>query len=523
MTNQWGRRLLIASIIAILSTAFFMRLRLAQMAQFPGHGDYAYYFTVARNIADGRWLQIDYIWHYLNGLPPITHYSTDFWMPLTSILAGLAMLALGKSLFAAILPSIVTGVAICIPTYLIGNAYSGSRRVALAAAGLILFLPVLFKYSLLTDSSVYYTLLVSFSLFFMVKGYGNPKFILLAAGLTGLAHLTRQDGILVLCTLLVTIGIAPLPVKTKLSWLLFSVGIYSVVLSPLMIKNYQELGVFFPSGSSKTMFLTTYEDFYVYGKELNLKQYLAQGIAPILKFKLETAIYNLGVIYKSLGIVLTVLVIAGAVDHAASASLRKKWRAFLPPVLLFVFIYAFYTIIASYSSYGTGFRRSLMGVTPFLVILAVDFVFRRVCWRPLILACWACLMVFFGVEAYQSTQALLVEHNRLGEELAPLREMVLEDAAQQGLPQQEIVLMARDVWEVYEVIQLDTIQIPNNDVETIYQIARHYQASYLLLPARREALEPLYENEASDPRFSLVGQLLDSGLKLFRIDKEIER
>ena len=216
MTNQWGRRLLIASIIAILSTAFFMRLRLAQMAQFPGHGDYAYYFTVARNIADGRWLQIDYIWHYLNGLPPITHYSTDFWMPLTSILAGLAMLALGKSLFAAILPSIVVGVAICIPTYLMGNVYSGSRRVALASAGLILFLPALFKYSLLTDSSVFYTFLVSFSLFFMLKGYGNPKFFLLSAGLTGLAHLTRQDGILVFVTLLVTIGIAPLPIKRNL-------------------------------------------------------------------------------------------------------------------------------------------------------------------------------------------------------------------------------------------------------------------------------------------------------------------
>ena len=83
--------------------------------------------------------------------------------------------------------------------------------------------------------------------------------------------------------------------------------------------------------------------------------------------------------------------------------------------------------------------------------------------------------------------------------------------------------MARDVWEVYEAIHLKTIQIPNNDVETIYKIASHYQANYLLLPARREALEPLYENEASDPRFSLVGEVFDSGLKLFRIDKAIEQ
>ena len=132
---------------------------------------------------------------------------------------------------------------------------------------------------------------------------------------------------------------------------------------------------------------------------------MRKGSLRILKFKLETAIYNLGVINKSLGIVLTLLVIAGAVDHAATVSLRKRWRAILPPILLFGLIYAFYTIIASYSSYGTGFRRSLMGVTPFLVIIAVDFVFRRVRWRQFILASWAGLMIFFGVEAYQSNSS----------------------------------------------------------------------------------------------------------------------
>jgi hypothetical protein len=158
-----------------------------------------------------------------------------------------------------------------------------------------------------------------------------------------------------------------------------------------------------------------------------------------------------------------------------------------------------------------------MSVAPFLVVLAVDFAFRRLPWKPLMIAAWSTLILMFAWQAYPSTHALIIEHNALGEKLASLRELLIEDASRQGLSQEEIVVMARDVWEVYEALQVKTIQIPNNDLETIYQIARHYQATYILLPARREALESIYTAESTDARFTLVDQLPDSDLKLFRI------
>ena len=516
MASRWEKWLGLSLVIFLLGAAAYLRLNIARLAQFPGHSDYAFYYTVASNIADGRWLQIDYIWHYLNGLPPITHYSSDFWMPLTSILDGLGMLVLGKTLFAALVPAILAGLAISLPTYFIGRTYSQERLVALTSAALILFLPVLFRYSLLTDSSVYYTLFVSSALLLMVKGLKNPRWFLPAAALAGLAHLTRQDGLLAFAVLIITIFIAPLTLKTRLAYILLSTGIYALVLSPLLLKNLQELGVAFPRGSSQTMFLTTYEDFYVYGKELSLKQYLAQGIPAILKFKLATALYDLNVTFLSLTPVLSLLTIAAVIDHVFTPSLRARWRSYLPPILLFAFIFAFYTFIATYSSYGTGYRRSLMALMPFFVVIAVDFVYRRLPWKPIVIAAAIVLLVYFAFQANQSSRAMLAENNKIGEELSPLRSMLLADAARQGIDPQEIVLMARDTWEVYEATHLPAIQVPNNDLDTIHQVAQHYHANYILLPAKREALEPIYTGEETDDRFALVGQVPNTDLKLFR-------
>ncbi len=107
----------IAIVCIVLATAIIGRLMLASAAQHPGHGDHAFYYTVAENLADGRGLVIDYIWNYLSGVETISHYSNDYWMPLTSLIISLSLLVLGKSLFAALLPSILVGVALAVVTY----------------------------------------------------------------------------------------------------------------------------------------------------------------------------------------------------------------------------------------------------------------------------------------------------------------------------------------------------------------------------------------------------------------------
>ena len=157
LNNKLLRIILVSTFIGV---AFLIRLIFANKAQFPGHGDNAFYYTVAENIFDGRGFTIDYIWNYLNRPEAITHYSNDYWMPLTSVIISLSLFIFGKSLFAALLPSIFAGLALSLLTYFVSKIYSDSHFVALCSSGLILFVPVLFKYSLLTDSAIFYALLL---------------------------------------------------------------------------------------------------------------------------------------------------------------------------------------------------------------------------------------------------------------------------------------------------------------------------------------------------------------------------
>ena len=112
-----------------------LRLQLASSATTPGHGDSAFYFTVAKNIVDGRGIVVDYVVYLFLGLVPITHYAGDFWNPLAEILLSLPMLLLGKSLVNALLASIAAGVVPGLVGYLAGRRFGASNASRARAAG----------------------------------------------------------------------------------------------------------------------------------------------------------------------------------------------------------------------------------------------------------------------------------------------------------------------------------------------------------------------------------------------------
>lgn len=109
-----------------LAVGLVLRLYLATNAHTPGHGDPAFYYAVAKNIVDGRGLVIDYVAYFFYGLVPLTHYSNDFWNPLTSILLSIPMRFLGKSVFNALLASIVFSFIPALVAHLTSKKLSGS-------------------------------------------------------------------------------------------------------------------------------------------------------------------------------------------------------------------------------------------------------------------------------------------------------------------------------------------------------------------------------------------------------------
>ena len=88
-----------------------IRLALARQAHHPGHADDAFYYDVARSLTAGRGFEIDYIWHYLAPPPAVTHPANDYWLPFPSVVMAASLRLLGDSVFAALLPGVVIGVA----------------------------------------------------------------------------------------------------------------------------------------------------------------------------------------------------------------------------------------------------------------------------------------------------------------------------------------------------------------------------------------------------------------------------
>ncbi|HET6845994.1 MAG TPA: glycosyltransferase family 39 protein, partial [Anaerolineales bacterium] len=236
-TRRWY---ILATLAAIAGLA--MRLQLASLAETPGHGDSAFYFTVAKNIVDGRGVVVDYVVYFFLGLVPLTHYAGDFWNPLAEILLSLPMFVFGKSLFSALLASIAAGMVPPLVAFFAGKRFWGSVRFGVLCGILTLFTPFLVVESVRTEAIIFFGAFGSLALFLAARGRLEPRYFVLAAMCTGLAHFVRQDGILLLLTLLACICIAPLPWRRKLTWAAAAVAVHVAMLSPLITKNLLTYG-----------------------------------------------------------------------------------------------------------------------------------------------------------------------------------------------------------------------------------------------------------------------------------------
>ncbi len=77
--------------------------------------------------------------------------------------------------------------------------------------------------------------------------------------------------------------------------------------------------------------------------------------------------------------------------------------------------------------------------------------------------------------------------------------------------------MSRKPWQVFEATGLAGLQIPHEDVPTILEAARRFDATHLLLRGKgeRSSLGQIYLNPGSDSRFEFVAR--DRRERLYRL------
>jgi hypothetical protein len=505
--------------LAGLVAGLILRFHLASFARMPGHGDSAFYYTVAKNIASGRGPIIDYIVYFFSGLLPLPHYAGDFWNPTASFLIAIPML-LGQSISAALVAPILAGVVPAIAGFLAGRYYSGSVAVGALAGILTFFSAFQVWFSVTTEAIIFAGAFGALAIYFMMRGRASWRCFLLAGVFTGLANLIRQDNILLLVTLEVCVLLTALPWKHKLGLIVATAAIHILILSPLLATNYVELHTVFPTGPGKTAFLTTYEDFHSYNKTIDWQTLRATwGIIGILKRRLHTASENLNQVQYFLTPLLMLLAVVALADALLFHRDKRQLWLLLPAALFAVLEYIFYTLIASFSGPGS-LIKSLGTLMPFICMLIVGFLAKYMPSKAALALAVGLVSAFSAYQGYSKNLDSTVYYNGVYAEYQQVQSVILQDAAKRGMVPENVVVLARDTWDVNEGTGFKSVMVPNNDVNTIVDVAQHYGAHYIILPAKRPQLDKIYTGLTPDARFKYLASIPGSDMKIFWLNFE---
>lgn len=326
----------------------------------PGYMDAEYYYAQGTQLARGKGPYEPFLWNYLDDPPGIPHPAFAYWMPLPALLAAAGMRLSGSTDFFSarlgfiLLAGLLAPLAVHLATRLMPR-----RQDGWLAGGLAVFTGFYAVYLTNTESFTVYMLLGTLFLLaaFPSGLYQENTVSFMGAcvwigGLAGLMHLTRADGILWLPTALVvrlcqamktTMGGRRRAFLGLVAVLMVMLG-YGAVMVPWYLRNLSEWGRLFPPGGWRTLWLTRYDQLFVYPADrLNLTNWLAAGWTQHWHARLDALWMNLKNAVAVQGAVfLTPLILMGLWRLRNEAHIRLagiQWVAVLA-VMTLVFPFA---------------------------------------------------------------------------------------------------------------------------------------------------------------------------------------
>ncbi|HKE97823.1 MAG TPA: hypothetical protein VKG45_02670 [Actinomycetes bacterium] len=492
-----------AAAVAVDAAVTVVRLRIARGAQFAGHADPSFYYQLARNLAQGRGLTVDFVWHYLTMPPDVHHYALDYWQPLPSLLLAAAMRAGGDTRLATALTATVLAAALVpVAAALLARTLSGHALVPPVAMGLTALVPQLSSFSVGAESGPFYAVFVLLTLALACARTRSRLRWPLAGITAGGAYLCRNDGLLLIALLAVALAARALAAwrrDRRVPWARAAdLGLFcaaaAVTVAPSLWANLRGMGRLLPA-TTRLPWLVTYEDMFAVGHRDGLRAVLADGPGTALAIRSERGFSQLQLLVtRELGIVLTlcllVLLLARLVAHLRSRRGRPRagrdrfgWPLVAASAALTLAFHALVTPVASASG---GWRRSLVAYLPVLTIAVVELVFWAT--RPRLLrvgrAAAVAALALPGLLAVHSAPQLVLDNNNA----AGMRMLAVGQLLREASPIGRPVVMARNTWELTEVTGFPAVQIPNNDLCTILRTAQRFRARLLVLPADRPAL-----------------------------------
>jgi len=339
------------------------------MQKAPGYMDAEYYYVMSIRLAEGKGMTQPFLWNYLDDPSSLVAPSHTFWMPLTS-LVGVPGYWLFRSFTGARLIFWFLFALIPPLTAWLGYRFHGDWELSVMGGALALF-PVFYgAYLPVTDSFALYMLLGTVFLLVIVW---PGKIETQAAGLgmiAGLMYMTRPDGILWLGVALGWLGWKAWVESGHRVKSLLTVGAVCVlgfllVGSFWFIRNLIVFHRFLPPGSGRALWLTQYEDLFLYpAQDLTFTRWLhrgweqiGSGIWQAVTTNFQTAVAVQG------SIALFPFVVVG---------IAACWKRNVVKVafLLWGGIFLMFSLVFPYQGINGSFFHAGAGVQPFLWTMA---------------------------------------------------------------------------------------------------------------------------------------------------------
>jgi len=393
------RSRLVRTPVALFVLALAVRAVLVAIYPDPAYPDSYYYVDVARAIAAGNGLNVDFVWIFAevgNRLPdpavlPIP--SNAHWLPLASFVQAPFVAVLGPTAIASALPGALIGSLAAPLTWLIARD-AGARPIVGVAAGVLSAIPgAATVFMAQPENFAVLHPLVAATLWCTARGLkGDARSFALAGLLAGLATLARNDGIL----LAGAIGLvwvadrvrswrarrgrqswsrvddrSPIPVAAAF----VAAALFLLVMGPWWLRQLAVFGSISPTSSTGVaLWLRSIQEWNSITANPSLESFLAQGWGQIIASRLDGLVSALGnfVVFIASVVLLPFLVI-GAIA-------RRHSRDFGPWFVYTFVAFAGATFLYPLHVPGGAFIHTAIGLAPHAAILAMEGILLVVTW-----------------------------------------------------------------------------------------------------------------------------------------------
>jgi hypothetical protein len=505
----------------------------------PGYMDAEYYLAGGMSIASRSWEE-PFIWNYLDDPTGLPHPAFSYWMPLASLLAAAGMSLAGNlSFWAGRIGFILLGAGVPPLTAALAYRLHPERKQALFAGLLAVFSGFYLPYLPTTDTFGL-VMLIGGGFLFLGQALNAPQKDFnkpwMASGLSlglgvlaGLMHLGRADGLLWLGVGALAVLGWPVSAWKKRLLRLGALALgYLLVMAPWTARNLREFGTLLSPAGLRPLWITTYDELYLYPASLLTPQrWLASGFPALLAARLKALGVNLQSLLAVQGqVFLLPLMLAGLWRLRRNPAVRLGGLAWL-------LILGVMTLVFPHQGWRGGYFHSAAALQPLLwaaaplgLTVLVQWAGEKRRWNipqaqrvfragALVLAAGFSLALLaeqlFGWGAPQATpgssdlpagwDAPAQRYARLGAGLS-----------EQNIPLTAPVLVNNPPG-FYLATGRPSLAAPDGSLETLQEVARRYGACWALLePDHPQGLAALYTRPQSVPGLALIAQIEEAYL-----------